>query len=55
MISGHSYTLTLINHDDGVTSDASYTLFDSVSVYYSAFSSIGSNSEKRLVADRHVQ
>ena len=54
VIPGHSYTLTLINHDDGMASDPSYTLFDSISVYYSLFSSIGSNSEKYFVADRHV-
>src|SRR5204862_8294546 len=27
---GHSYTLTLISHDDNYTGDATYTLFDDV-------------------------
>ena len=27
---GHSYTLTLINHDDNHPGDATYTLFDDV-------------------------
>jgi hypothetical protein len=29
---GHSYTLTLISHDDNYTGDATYTLYDDVSV-----------------------
>ena len=29
---GHSYTLTLVSHDDGVSTDPSYTLFDSISL-----------------------
>jgi hypothetical protein len=29
---GHSYTLTLVSHDDNYTGDATYTLYDDVSV-----------------------
>ena len=29
---GHSYTLTLISHDDNYAGDATYTLFDDVNV-----------------------
>ncbi|HEU0025863.1 MAG TPA: hypothetical protein VFQ25_06430, partial [Ktedonobacterales bacterium] len=29
---GHSYTLTLISHDDNYTGDATYTLYDDVSI-----------------------
>ena len=30
IVAGHSYTLTLISHDDNYTGDATYTLFDDV-------------------------
>ena len=29
---GHSYTLTLINHDDNATGDATNTLFDDITL-----------------------
>jgi hypothetical protein len=29
---GHSYTLTLISHDDNYTGDPTYTLFDDVAL-----------------------
>ncbi|MGZ3714087.1 MAG: hypothetical protein ACXVA4_01590, partial [Ktedonobacterales bacterium] len=29
---GHSYTLTLISHDDNYAGDATYTLYDDVNV-----------------------
>ena len=32
VISGHSYTLTLTNHDDNYLSDPSYTLFDEITL-----------------------
>ena len=32
VVAGHSYTLTLVSHDDNYTGDATYTLFDDVSV-----------------------
>ena len=32
IIAGHSYTLTLINHDDNYPGDSTYTLFDDVAV-----------------------
>ena len=43
VIPGHTYTLKLVNHDDDVSTDPSYTLFDSVSVYYSSSSTLRSN------------
>ena len=33
VIPGHSYTLTLINHDDNFSSDPSYTLFDNITMF----------------------
>jgi hypothetical protein len=32
LVAGHSYTLTLISHDDNYPGDATYTLFDDVAV-----------------------
>ena len=32
MTGGHSYTLTLISHDDGYAGDPTYTLYDDVTV-----------------------
>ena len=32
LVAGHSYTLTLLNHDDNYPSDPTYTLFDDVSL-----------------------
>ena len=32
VMAGHSYTLTLTNHDDGCCNDPTYTLFDDVAV-----------------------
>ena len=32
--SGHSYTLTLISHDDNTYKDPSYTLFDQIQLIY---------------------
>jgi hypothetical protein len=29
---GHSYTLTLVNHDDNFSADPTYTLYDDVTV-----------------------
>ena len=43
VITGHTYTLKLVNHDDDVSSDPSYTLFDSVSLYYSIRSTLRSS------------
>jgi hypothetical protein len=31
-VAGHSYTLTLLNHDDNYPSDPTYTLFDDVTL-----------------------
>jgi hypothetical protein len=31
-VAGHSYTLTLISHDDNYSADPTYTLYDDVSV-----------------------
>ena len=30
VVAGHSYTLTLVNHDDNFSSDPTYTRFDDV-------------------------
>ena len=30
---GHSYTLTLTNHDDNYTGDPTYTLFDDITLH----------------------
>jgi len=32
-VAGHSYTLTLTNHDDNCPIDPTYTLFDDVSTH----------------------
>jgi hypothetical protein len=32
LLAGHSYTLTLVNHDDNYPGDATYTLFDDITV-----------------------
>ena len=32
LVGGHSYTLTLLNHDDGASGDPTYTLYDDVTV-----------------------
>jgi len=29
---GHSYTLTLIDHDDGYAGDPTYTLYDDLAI-----------------------